>query len=247
MLIKNLICGNNQSLFLNLNLIYKTLWTETGSGLLVSVLEKLNLFCLTGLTSVVQKLMLNIIDVIMDGSVLEEKSSFKILRLSYSSKLDCGSYITSIVKTVSDKIGVLIRSMTFFPPEVGLVSLNLPYGLEWNAVVMPGLVLLAATWKCKISYKNEYLGLFFLHLQLLWNTWAIVEMQLAYVFPVGISLVDVCLNWLNWFHFLILVEDLLVILRLHDFSATIARCQQFLSLHNQTLEFFAFRMLSFEL
>ena len=34
----------------------------------------------------------------MDGSVLEEKSSFKILRLSFSSNLDCGSYIISIVK-----------------------------------------------------------------------------------------------------------------------------------------------------
>ena len=120
--------------------------------------------------------MLNIIDVEIDWSILEEKSNFKILKLSFSSKLDCGSYIISVVKIVSDKIGVLIRSMKFFPPEVGVASLNLPYGLELNTVVMPGLVLLAATWKCKISYKNEYLGLFFLHLQLLLNTWAIVEM-----------------------------------------------------------------------
>ena len=89
---------------------------------------------------------------------------------------------------------------------------------------MSGLVLLAATWKCLISYKNEYLGLFVLHLQLLWNLWAIVEMQLAYVFPVGITSVDARLNWLNWFHFLIFVEDLLVILRLHDFSVTIPIC-----------------------
>ena len=104
----------------NLNLAYKTLRTETGSGLLISMLEKLNLFCLTGLTSLVQKLMLNIIDVEIDGSVLEEKSSLKILRLSFSSKLDCGSYIISIVKIVSDKIGVLICFMKFFPPEVVL-------------------------------------------------------------------------------------------------------------------------------
>ena len=84
------------------------------------MLEKLNLFCLTGLTSLAQKLMLNIIDVKIDGSVLEEKSSLKILRLSFSSKPDCGSYIISIVKTVSDKIGVLICFMKFFPPEVVL-------------------------------------------------------------------------------------------------------------------------------
>ena len=33
------------------------------------------------------------IDVKMDGSVLEEKSSFKMLGLTFSSKLDCNSYI----------------------------------------------------------------------------------------------------------------------------------------------------------
>ena len=84
------------------------------------MLEKLNLFCLTGLTLLLQKLMLNIIDVKIGWSVLEEKSNFKILKLSFSSKLDCGSYIISVVKIVFDKIGVLIRSMKFFPPEVGL-------------------------------------------------------------------------------------------------------------------------------
>ena len=40
------------------------------------------------------------IDVKMDGSVLEEKSSFKMLGLTFSSKLDWGSYIISIAKTV---------------------------------------------------------------------------------------------------------------------------------------------------
>ena len=39
------------------------------------------------------------IDVKMDGSVLEEKSSFKMLGLSFSSKLDWSSYIISIAKT----------------------------------------------------------------------------------------------------------------------------------------------------
>ena len=60
------------------------------------------------------------IDVKMDGSVLEEKSSFKMLRLTFSSKLDWGSYIISITKTASKKIGALIRSMKFLSPEVAL-------------------------------------------------------------------------------------------------------------------------------
>ena len=57
------------------------------------------------------------IDVKMDGSALEEKSSFKMLGLIFSSKLDWGSYIVSIAKTASKKIGALIRSMKFVSPE----------------------------------------------------------------------------------------------------------------------------------
>ena len=60
------------------------------------------------------------IDVKMDGPVLEEKSSFKILGLTFSSKLDWGSYIISIAKTAFKKIGVLIRSMKFLSLEVSL-------------------------------------------------------------------------------------------------------------------------------
>ena len=60
------------------------------------------------------------IDLKMDGSVLEEKSSFKVLGLTFSSKFDGGSCIICIAKTSSKKIGALIRSMKFFSPEVAL-------------------------------------------------------------------------------------------------------------------------------
>ena len=53
----------------------------------------------------------------MDGPALEEKLSFKMLGLT-SSKLDWGSYIISITKTASKKIGALILSMKFLFPEV---------------------------------------------------------------------------------------------------------------------------------
>ena len=59
------------------------------------------------------------IDVKVDGSVLEERSSFKMLGLTFS-KLDWGSYIISIAKTVFKKSGALIRSMKFLSPEVAL-------------------------------------------------------------------------------------------------------------------------------
>ena len=60
------------------------------------------------------------IDVNIDGSVLEEKSSFEVLWFTFSSKLDWGSYVISIAKTVSKKIGALIHSMKFLSPEVVL-------------------------------------------------------------------------------------------------------------------------------
>ena len=44
----------------------------------------------------------------MDGSVPEEKLSFKMLELTFFSKLDWGSYIFSFAKTASTKIGALI-------------------------------------------------------------------------------------------------------------------------------------------
>ena len=54
----------------------------------------------------------------MDESLLEEKPSFKMMGLTFSSKLDWGHYIISIAKTASKKIRALIRSMKFYSPEV---------------------------------------------------------------------------------------------------------------------------------
>ena len=51
--IRHLICGNNLYLLLNLNLIYKTLWTGARCGLLISLWGKLNWFRLTGLITLV--------------------------------------------------------------------------------------------------------------------------------------------------------------------------------------------------
>ena len=86
----------------------------------------------------------DVIDVKMAGSVLDKRSSFKMLGLSFSSKLDWGSYISSIAKTAPKKIGALIHSMKFLSPEVAR-----------NINVMSGLVLLDATWNCKINYKKQ--------------------------------------------------------------------------------------------
>ena len=51
---------------------------------------------------------------------LKEKPCFKMLGLTFSSKLDWGSYIIFIATTASKKIRALIRSMKFLSPEVAL-------------------------------------------------------------------------------------------------------------------------------
>ena len=74
------------------------------------------------------------IDVKMDGSVLEEKSSFKMLGLTFFSKFYWGSYIISIAKTASKKIGALICCMKFLSPEVAQYLYKSTI-CPWNTVV----------------------------------------------------------------------------------------------------------------
>ena len=108
--------------------------------------------------------------------LLVQKSSFEMLGLTFLSKLDWGSYITSIAKIASNKIEALICSMKFFLLMLLYIFINLPYGPAWNTVVMSGLMLLVATWNYWISYKNGYAGLLVLHSLLLLNPWLVVEM-----------------------------------------------------------------------
>ena len=61
-----------------------------------------------------------VIDVKMDGSILELKSFFKVLELSLFSNLDWGSFINSTATTVTKKIGTPIHSMKFLSSEFAL-------------------------------------------------------------------------------------------------------------------------------
>ena len=55
-----------------------------------------------------------------NGCVLKEKSSFKMLGLSLSSKLDWDCCVVSIAKASSKRAGALICSMKFLSPEVAV-------------------------------------------------------------------------------------------------------------------------------
>ena len=111
--IRHLIFGNNLNWLLNLNLIYKIL--DWGKKWLVDFNAGK-----TQLVSFGWSNNYGAIDVKMDGSVLEEKSSFKIMGLTSCSKFDWGSCIISVAKTVSKKIGALICCTKFLSPEAAL-------------------------------------------------------------------------------------------------------------------------------
>ena len=50
----------------------------------------------------------------------------------------------------------IAKTASFFLLRLLFISINLPLGLAWNAVVIPALVLPVSTWICWINYKNEY-------------------------------------------------------------------------------------------
>ena len=98
------------------------------------------------------------IDVKMDESVLEEKSSFKMLGLTFSFNLDWGSYIISIAKTASKKIGALICSMKFLSPEVALYlyKSTICPSMEYCCHVWAGAGLLVILIDCMI-FQSPFL------------------------------------------------------------------------------------------
>ena len=92
-------------------------------------------------------------DVKLDGSVLEENSSFKMLGLTFCSKLDWGSDIISIAKTASKKNGAWIRSISLFQLRLLCTSINLTYAHAWNAVAQATKMDIQDCWSftCHLS------------------------------------------------------------------------------------------------
>ena len=84
------------------------------------------------------------IDVKMHGSVLEERLPFKMLGLTFFSKLDWSSYIIYIAKTASKKMGALIRSMKTLSPEVAryLYKSNIRPCMKYRCHIWAGAPLL---------------------------------------------------------------------------------------------------------
>ena len=164
--IRHLICGNKQSWPLILNLTCETLWTGAGSGLLIKIVGK------TQLVLFDQSNNIGAVDVEMDGSAFEEKSFFKILGLSFFFLKRIGVLALSLLLKLTPR--KLEHWFTLCLLRLFCISINL-CGLAWNSVVLSELVLLAATRKCYISYKNMYLGLLMLQLLPVLNPLLMVE------------------------------------------------------------------------
>ena len=134
-----------------------------------------------------------------------------MLGLTFSSKLDWGSYIVSIAKTASKKIGGLIRSMKFLSPEVALYL--------YKSTISPCMEYCCPVWAGAPSCYLELLDKLqkricrtvgpslAASIEPLAHHRNVASLSLFYRY-----LVDVHLNWLNWFHFLIFEGNVLVIL-----------------------------------
>ena len=128
-----------------------------------------------------------------------------MLGLTFSSKLDWSSYIISIVKTT------LIYSMKFLSLEVALYL--------YKFTIRPCMGYCCQVWAGTPSWLLELLNKLqkricrTIHpslaesLELLPHCQNVASLSLIYRYYF-----DVHLNWLNWFHFLILEGGLLVIL-----------------------------------
>ena len=124
---------------------------------------------------------------------------------------------------------------SFFPQDTEILGWCpagpvLPHGEKvYKSTICPCMEYCCHVWhpNCFLNlldklHKN-YAGLLVLHLLVLLNPWLIVKMWPAEVFPIGITLVNVLQNWLNWFHFLF-VKDVYFLLWWIAWFFTIPRC-----------------------
>ena len=127
----------------------------------------------------------------MDRCV-EVKTSFKMLELTFSSKLYWDSYFIFIAKTTCMKIGALIHTIKFLSPEVALYL--------YESTICPCMEYCCHVWAGSPSCYLEFLDKLQKRIcrtvgpSHLLNPWLIVKMLLTLFFSIGITLVDVHLN-----------------------------------------------------
>ena len=177
-----------------------------------------------------------------------------MLGLTFSSKLDWSSYIVSIAKTASKKLGALIRFMKFVSPETALYlyKSTIRSCMEYCCHVRTSapssyLELLDKLQKRICRTVGPSLAA---SLEPLAHRQNVASVSLFYTYYLGRCSSELAqlvpLPYCRG-------RSTRYFDRLRDYSVTIPRCykdflcQQFLSSHRQTLEFSASRILSFDL
>ena len=126
-------------------------WTGTRNGLLISMLQKIIWFCLTGLITLV----------LLKWKMLEKRSLF----LWKNHLLKCWGWLSLLnwigTLKLSQWLKLPLRKLepwfvlwSFFLLRLLCISINLPYGHVWNIVVISGLV---PTWKSTTWYFTWFL------------------------------------------------------------------------------------------
>ena len=136
--------------------------------------------------------------------------------LSFLSKLDWGAHIVFIAKTTSKKICALLGFMKFLSLEVALYL--------YKCTIWPCMEYCCHGWdgtsSCYVDmlsniYRKGYIGFvgpsLAPSLESLAHRRNLFNLNLFY--RLGVTLVDVHLNWLNQFHICILVEGPHIILK----------------------------------
>ena len=138
--------------------------------LLISMLEKLNLFHLNG--------QINLVLLIWKWMSLLLRKNRLLICWDYLSLLNWigGLTLSQLLKLSPRKLEPWFVLWSFFPLRLLSIFINLPYGLAWNIAVMSRLVLLPAIWICYISYSYRHVGLLVQHLLPFLNSRVIVEM-----------------------------------------------------------------------
>ena len=197
----DLIYGNNLNWLLNLNLIYKTLWTAARTGLLISMLRRLNWFCVISLITVL--LMWKWMGLFLTKNHLLRCWVWPSL-LNWIVVLT----LSLLLKLPPRKLGLWFVLWSLFVPRLFCISINLWYTHIWNTVVTSGLVRLvapsfAACLEPLAHHRNvASLSLFYRYY------FGRCSSELAQLVP------------LPFFHGRITCYSD----RLHDFSVTIPRC-----------------------
>ena len=153
--------------------------------------------------------------------------------MAFSSKLDWGSYIISIAKTASKKIGALTRSTKFLFPEVALYL--------YESIIHPCMECCCHVWagaprcylelsdnlqKCICRTVGPSLSL---SLEPMAHRRNVARLSLFYRYYFG--------RWLNWFHFFFPKGALLV--TLIDCMIFLSPFLDFTRMAMSTVSFFA--------